>query len=58
MVDQGRLSMGKSRSLFTGGSQNSKNADVAKLVYALDLGSSGATRESSSLSVRTITHCF
>ncbi len=29
-------------------------ADVAKLVYALDLGSSGATRESSSLSVRTI----
>ncbi len=29
-------------------------ARVAKLVYALDLGSSGATRESSSLSSRTI----
>ena len=29
-------------------------AEVAKLVYALDLGSSGATRESSSLSFRTI----
>lgn len=29
------------------------NARVAKLVYALDLGSSGATRESSSLSSRT-----
>ena len=29
-------------------------AGVAKLADALDLGSSGATRESSSLSVRTI----
>ncbi len=28
-------------------------ANVAELVYALDLGSSGATHESSSLSVRT-----
>jgi hypothetical protein len=30
------------------------NARVAELVDALDLGSSGATRESSSLSFRTI----
>ncbi len=30
------------------------DARVAKLVDALDLGSSGATRESSSLSFRTI----
>jgi hypothetical protein len=29
------------------------NAEVAKLVYALDLGSSAARRESSSLSFRT-----
>jgi hypothetical protein len=29
-------------------------AEVAKLVYALDLGSSAARRESSSLSFRTI----
>ncbi len=31
-----------------------KRARVAELVDALDLGSSGATRESSSLSFRTI----
>ena len=33
-----------------------RRARVAELVDALDLGSSGATRESSSLSFRTITH--
>ena len=32
-------------------------AKVAELVDALDLGSSGATRESSSLSVRTLNLC-
>jgi hypothetical protein len=34
------------------------DARVAKLVDALDLGSSGATRESSSLSFRTNIFCF
>lgn len=33
-----------------------RSAKVAELVDALDLGSSGATRESSSLSFRTISH--
>ena len=33
-------------------------AKVAELVDALDLGSCGATRESSSLSFRTITNGF
>lgn len=32
-----------------------QSANVAELVYAPDLGSGGATRESSSLSVRTNT---
>ena len=32
------------------------DADVAKLVDALDLGSSAARRESSSLSIRTTTY--
>ena len=34
--------------------ENTAYASVAELVDALDLGSSGATRESSSLSTRTI----
>jgi hypothetical protein len=33
-----------------------RRAKVAELVDALDLGSSGVTRESSSLSFRTIAH--
>ena len=37
-------------------SYNRPLANVAELVYALDLGSSGATRESSSLSIRTTVH--
>jgi hypothetical protein len=32
---------------------SSLSANVAKLVYALDLGSCGSPRESSSLSIRT-----
>jgi hypothetical protein len=37
-----------------GGKLNPKDARMAKLVDALDLGSSAARRESSSLSSRTI----
>lgn len=36
------------------GNVTQSKAEVAKLVYALDLGSSAARRESSSLSFRTI----
>ncbi len=38
--------------------QSAASAKVAELVDALDLGSSGATRESSSLSFRTNIICM
>ncbi len=39
--------------LYNGFGASGPDANVAELVDALDLGSSGATRESSSLSIRT-----
>ncbi len=54
----GRSSVGRAPDCDSGcrgfESHRSPHAGVAELVDALDLGSSGATRESSSLSFRTI----